>query len=331
MINLAEHLSTFLREYLPCERGASQHTCEAYAYTFQLFVCFSANHLNTQPSKLTLEDLDVSLVVSFLNQLEKIRGNSPRTRNARLAGIKAFFRFLEYRLPSALDQSRRIHAIPMKKIDEKLIDYLTPKEMQVLLDTPDPRTSAGIRDRAMLYLAFAAGLRVSELVGLRLDQLDLYPEPIIHVCGKGRRERVIPLWKETVDALQAWLTVRPKTTNALELFLNAQGISMTRSGFKYILSKHVNVAKIKQSSLTKKRVSPHVLRHTCAMHTLQATKDIRKVSLWLGHADIKSTEIYLRSDPSEKLEALTAGSPLSLRGGHFKAPDKLIAMLKSKK
>ena len=121
MTNLADHLSTFLREHLPCERGASQHTCEAYAYTFQLFVCFVAHHLKTQPSKLTLEDLDVSLVVDFLNQLEKIRGNSPRTRNARLAGIKAFFRFLEYRLPSALDQSRRIHSIPMKKIDEKFL------------------------------------------------------------------------------------------------------------------------------------------------------------------------------------------------------------------
>ncbi len=329
MSSLAHYLSGFLREYLPCERRASQHTCETYAYTFQLLVSFAASHLKTQPSKLKLECIDVPLVVTFLNQLEEVRRNSSRTRNARLAAIKAFFRFLEYRLPSALDQARRIHAIPMKKVDEKLVGFLTRKEMQTLIDTPDSRTALGIRDRAMLYLAFAAGLRVSELVGLRLDQLHLNPEPLIHVFGKGRRERVIPLWKETASVLRAWLAVRVDSI-AHELFLNVQGRPMTRSGFKYILSKHVNIAIAKQPTLARKRVSPHVLRHTCAMHTLQATNDIRKVSLWLGHADMKSTEIYLRSDPSEKLEALTAGSPLLLRRGNFKAPDKLIAMLKAK-
>lgn len=328
--SLSNYLSTFLREYLPCERRASPYTCETYAYTFQLLVCFAARHLKIQPSKLKLECLDVTIIVGFLNQLEEGRGNSSRTRNARLAAIKAFFRFLEYRLPSALDQSRRIHAIPMKKTDEKLVGYLTQMEMQALIDTPDPRTSLGLRDRAMLYLAYAAGLRVSELVGLRIDQLHLNPDPLIHVCGKGRRERVIPLWKETATVLRTWLTVRDGSTKAAELFLNAQGKPMTRSGFKYILSKHVKMASIKQPTLAKKSVSPHVLRHTCAMHTLQATHDVRKVSLWLGHADIKSTEIYLRADPSEKLEALTAGSPLSLKRGNFKAPDKLISMLKSK-
>jgi len=330
MTSLANYLSLFLREHLPCERQASQHTCETYAYTFQLLVCFAARRLKTSPSKLTLESLDVPLVIAFLNQLEKVRGNVPRTRNARLAAIKAFFHYLEYRVPSALDQSRRIHAIPVKKVDEKLIHYLTQKEMQALLDVPNLRTISGIRDRAMLYLAYAAGLRASELVELRLDQVNLKSDPLIHVYGKGRRERVIPLWKETTMALRNWLAVRPETTKYPELFLNAQGKAMTRSGFKYILSKHVNVAINKQPSLAKKRISPHVLRHTCAMHTLQATHDIRKVSLWLGHTDIKSTEIYLRADPSEKLETLIMGSPLQLRRGKFKAPDKLIAMLKLK-
>jgi site-specific recombinase XerD len=330
MSSLANYLSTFLREYLPCERRASQHTCETYAYTFQLLVCFVARRLKTQPSKLKLESFDAPMIVGFLNQLEEIRGNSARTRNVRLAAIKAFFRFLEYRLTSALDQSRRIHAIPMKKTDEKLIAYLTREEMQALIDTPDPRTPLGIRDRAMVYLAFAAGLRVSELVGLKLAQLHLNPEPLIHVCGKGRRERVIPLWKETASALRDWLNVRADSAKAPELFLNAQGKAMTRSGFKYILSKHVITATTKHPTLAKKRISPHVLRHTCAMHTLQATHDVRKVSLWLGHADMKSTEIYLRSDLSKKLEALTAGSPLLLRRGNFKVPDKLMNMLKSK-
>ena len=332
MNNLADYLSTFLREYLPVERNSSQNTCDAYAYTFQMFVCFVSRHLKIQPSKLTLENLDVSMVIAFLNQLEDIRYNSSRTRNARLAAIKAFFRFLEYRVPSALDQARHIHAIPMKKIDEKLVGYLTQQEMQALIDAPNPKIISGIRDRAMLYLAFAAGLRVSELITLKLDQLSLNPHsPLIHVCGKGRRERVIPLWKETATALNAWLAVRDKTVKVQELFLNAQGNPMSRFGFKYILLKHVNTATKKQPSLAKKKISPHVLRHTCAMLTLQATHDIRKVSLWLGHADIKSTEIYLRTDPSEKLEALTVGNPLLLQRGKFKPPDKLMALLQSQK
>ena len=330
MTNLANYLSIFLREYLPSERGASPHTCETYAYTFQLLVCFAARQAKIQPSKLTLEAINASLIVAFLKHLEEERKNTPRTRNARLAAIKAFFRFLEYRLPSSLDQSRRIHAIPSKKMDEKLVDYLTREEMQTLLDAPDLQQASGIRDRAILYLAYAAGLRVSELVNLRLDQLQLNPDPVISICGKGRKERTIPLWKQTATALRAWVSIRTKTTVPPELFLNAQGHPMTRSGFEYILSKYVEASINKQPSLAKKRVSPHVLRHTCAMHTLQATHDIRKVSLWLGHADLKSTEIYLRTDPSEKLEALEAGNSLSLRRGNFKAPDKLLAILKKR-
>lgn len=328
MSHLAQYLSEFLREYLPCERRASPHTCETYAYTFQLLVCFAAGKTKQLPSKLEIEQINASLIVEFLNDLETTRGNSPRTRNARSAAIKAFFRFLEYREVSYLEQSRRIHAIPMKKTDEKLIGHLTRNEIQALLDSPDLSTASGIRDRTMLHLCFAAGLRVSELVGLLLSQLELSPHPMIHVIGKGRRERVLPLWKETASILKEWITIRPANAMTPELFLNAQGRAMTRSGFEYILSKHVKQAALKQPSLAEKRISPHTLRHTCAMHTLQATHDIRKVSLWLGHADLKSTEVYLRADPSEKLEALTQTLPPSVKRGKFKAPDQLLAMLK---
>ena len=330
MTNLAYQLSAFLREYLPNERRASQHTCETYAYAFQLLVTFAAGELKTRPSKLTIEMLNVLLVVKFLNYLEEERGNSARTRNARSAAIKAFFNFLEYRDVSCLEQSRRIHAIPMKKTDDKLIDYLTDIEIQALLDAPDLETTSGVRDRAMLYLCFAAGLRVSELIGLNLNQLELQPQPTIHVIGKGRRERTLPLWDETATALSCWLDRRPNDVFSSQLFLNAQGVGMTRSGVEYILSKHIKTALQKQPSLAKKHVSPHSLRHACAMHTLRATHDIRKVSLWLGHANLKSTEIYLRVDPYEKLEILMATTPPSLRCGKFKAPDKLLDMLKGK-
>ena len=148
----------------------------------------------------------------------------------------------------------------------------------------------------------------------------------VHIMGKGRRERVLPLWKETAAAIKAWLKVR-LTSGAPELFLNARGEAMTRSGFEYILQKHVATANRSTPSIAKKRVSPHVLRHTCAMHTLRATRDVRKVSLWLGHAALQSTEVYLRADPTEKLEALVAMTPPMLKPGRFRAPDKLLAML----
>ncbi len=232
------HLAAFLREHLPHERKASPHTCAAYAYSFQLLVCFAACRLNVKPCQLEIEQIDAPLVLDFLRHIENERSNSPQTRNARLAAVNSFFRFLEYRLPSCLDQSRRIHAIPMKKTDEALIAYLTREEMQALLNAPDPRTKFGVRDRAMLHLAFAAGLRVSELISLRLDHLDGQACSSIHVMGKGRRERVLPLWKETAAALRAWLAIRPRN-GCPELFPNAAGRAMTRPGFEHILAKHV--------------------------------------------------------------------------------------------
>ena len=197
MTALAPHLTAFFREHLPRERACSRHTCDAYAYTFQLLLCFAAEQCHTSPSALTLEQLDAPMVLAFLEHIETGRGNSPTTRNARLAAIKSFAHFTEYRVPSAIEQSRRLLAIPAKKTDQALVDYLTHQGIQVLLDTPDPRTRFGTRDRAMLHLSFAAGLRVSELIGLRLDEVQTHPQASIHVRGKGRRERVLPLWKET--------------------------------------------------------------------------------------------------------------------------------------
>jgi site-specific recombinase XerD len=272
--------------------------------------------------------LDAPLVLAFLEYLENTRKNSSTTRNARLAAIKSFARFIEYRVPSAIEQVRRILAIPQKKTDHSLVDYLVLQELQALLDAPDPATFAGIRDRAMIHLGFAAGLRVSELVGLLLDDLQIHPQASVRVRGKGRRERQLPLWKETTSALRAWLAVRMETPS-FELFLNARGGPLTRSGFEYILAKHVKVAAVACPSILSKRVSPHVLRHTCAMHSLQATRDVRKVSLWLGHASVKSTEVYLRADPTEKLATLEAGVAPTLRHGRFQPPDKLLAMLRT--
>jgi site-specific recombinase XerD len=327
MTALAPYLSAFLLEHLPRERKASPHTTDAYANSFKLLVCFAATRLHVKPFQIEIEQLDVPMILAFLEHIENDRSNTARTRNARLAAIHSFFRFLEYRLVSSLDQACRIHAIPMKKADEALANYLTRDELLALLDAPVRGTMSGVRDRAMLHLAFAAALRVSELVTLRMDQLDQQTMSSVQVMGKGRRERVRPLWKETITTLRIWLAVRQKNGEP-ELFLNAAGHAMTRSGFEYILSKHAATAEQKQPSIATKRVTPHILRHTCAIHTLQATKDIRKVSLWLGHASLQSTEIYLRADPTAKLEALAAMAPPMITPGRFRAPDKLLAMLR---
>jgi integrase/recombinase XerD len=327
MTPLAPHLTVFLRERLPRERHASPHTCDAYAYAFQLLLTFASKRLRTQPSGLSLEQIDAPLVLAFLHDLEAKRGNTARTRNARLAAIKSFARFVEYRVPSCVQQVHTLLAIPMKKTDERLVGYLTKDEMQAVLHAPDPHGREGVRDRAMLHLAFAAGLRASELIGLRLDEIVLQPQPAVHVRGKGRRERVLPLWKITAKALRAWLAIRGDAT-CPEVFLNARGGPLTRDGFAYILDKHVKIAMEKKPSIKKKRVSPHVLRHSCAMHTLESTGDIRRVALWLGHASQQTTEIYTRADPTAKLEAIEAALPPNLRRGRFRAPDKLLASLK---
>jgi len=327
MTPLAPHLTAFLRDRLPRERGASPHTCDAYAYAFQLLLGFAARRLATTPSALALEQLDVKLVLAFLDDLETARGNSARTRNARLAAIRSFARFVEYRAPACMQQIRGVLAIPMKRMDEKLVSYLTHEEIQAVLDAPDPHSRDGVRDRAMLHVAFAAGLRVSELVGLRTDDVMMQPQPAIHVIGKGRRERTLPLWKATAKALRAWFGLRGDAA-CPELFLNARGGPLSRDGFEYILAKHVATAAASVPSILKKHVSPHVLRHSCAMHTLQATHDIRKVALWLGHASAQTTEIYVRADPTEKLEAIEAVLPPTLRRGRFRAPDRLLASLR---
>jgi site-specific recombinase XerD len=328
MTPIAPHITAYLKERLPLERAASDNTCASYAYAFKLLFEYASDHLKVPPSALCLEQLDASLVTGFLHHLETERGNGPGSRNSRLAAIKSFMHFLEYRVPAALEQIRRILTIPAKKADTRLVRHLTVEEIKALLDAPEPTRRDGIRDRAMLYLCFAGGLRVSELIGLRIDQLSLQGQASLLVHGKGRRERCLPLWKETTAALKAWLAVRG-TVLVPELFLNARGQPMTRSGFEYILDKHVRTAAERCPSLAKKRISPHVLRHTCAITVLQATNDLRKVSLWLGHASMQTTEIYTRADPSVKLEALNSIVAPKLRSGRFKATDELITSLQA--
>ena len=313
-----------------CRSSGAIATCETYAHAFRLLFIFASKRLGQRPSQLCLEHIDAALVLNFLAHIEQQRHNDAATRNSRLASIKAFMRYIEFRVPSALEQIRQIHAIPTKRHNQVLVRHLTIGEVRAILNAPNLATRLGIRDRAMLHLCFACGLRVSELVELPLAQVSLHRTPSIRVFGKGRRERSLPLWKETATDLRAWLAVRGPT-RVPELFVNAEGAAMTRAGFEYILDKHTRAAATKYPGLVGRSVSPHQLRHSCAVLMLEATHDIRKVALWLGHADIRTTEIYLRLDPSEKLEAIEAVLPPALCRGRFKAPDALIASLSDRR
>ncbi len=327
MTDLAPHISGFLREHLPRQRNASRHTVASYSDSLMLLVCYVAKTLNIRPSAITIEQLSVDLIFRFLDHLEQDRGNAVSSRNVRLAAIKSLFRYLEYRLPSCLELARQIRGIPMKKIDQLVVRYLDREEIQALLEAPDPRTPAGKRDRAMLHLAYAAGLRVSELVGVMLEDLGQPGVDTVRIMGKGRRERVLPLWRETTETIRDWLHVRPKVADH-HVFLNARGNAMSRHGFAHRLALHAQTAATAAPSIAGKQIFPHLLRHSCACHTLEATGDIRKVSLWLGHASIQSTEIYLRTDPVGKLEILSGNSPPAITKGVFKdIPDRLLAIL----
>ena len=322
MSMIASHITAFLRQQLACE-----NTRAAYAYAFQLLFTFASKRLGVAPSDLQIEDIDAPLVLAFLDHIQAERGNGAHTRNTRLAAIRSFMRFVEFRVPAALDQIRRVLAIPKQRTDTRLVKHLSVAESRSVLDAPDPASRLGIRDRAMLYLGLTGGLRVSELVGLRLDDVRFEGRYVeIRVLGKGRRERALLLWKQVGEAIRAWLAIRG-TASCPELFLSATGNPMTRSGFEYVLRKHVQAAASACPSLTGRSVSPHTLRHTCALDTLRATGDIRKVSLWLGHASQSTTEIYLQVDPTEKIEAIESTVPLPLRPGRFRPQDRLIAAL----
>lgn len=328
MTPIAPHITAFLRVRLPVERRASAHTCDTYAYAFMLLFEFASRRLAVQPSDLQLEQIDAPLVMAFLEHLQEQRSNSARTRNARLAAIKSFMRYVEHRVPSALEQIKRVLAIPLQRTDRRIVRHLSVAEQEALLEAPDPTTRDGIRDRALCHLAIAGGLRVSELVGLRLDDVTFrgrYAD--VFVRGKGRKERILPLWKEVGDSLRAWLTVRGEV-NVPEFFLNARGKALTRSGVAHILRKHKVAATAHCPSLSGKSVSPNVLRHSSGMNVLRSTRDIRKVALWLGHEHQETSEIYVEGDPSEKLEVLQAVLPPSLKPGKFQPPDKLIASLR---
>jgi len=313
MSSLAPHIEAFLREHLPRHRAASAHTCDSYAYSFQSLFEFAARRLKTVPSALMLEQLDAPLIAAFLEHLESARRNSAQTRNIGLAAIRSFFRFVQHREPAALEQIRRILAIPYKKTDTRLVAHLDKAELQALLDAPDPANRDGIRDRAMLHLAVCAGLRVSELTGLCVSDVAAQCTSV-HVLGKGRRERALPLWKPAASALRAWLAVRGEVATP-EVFVNARGEPFSRWGVAYVLRSHADTASLVCPSLRDKQVSPHVLRHYLPFLTMScdasASAGVPRIC-WTRRAEARS--ITRHSFPG--VQTVEATRPLAAREGN---------------
>lgn len=325
--NLPRLLEAFFTDRLMRQRRASPHTIAGYRDTFRLLLGFAKERIKKEPSAFGLDDLDAPLIGAFLDHLEKYRGNSARSRNVRLAAIHSFFRYAALHEPGHAALIQRVLGIPSKRYDRKLVGFLSRPEIDALLAAPDRTCWAGRRDYVLLLLAVQTGLRVSELIGLRTQDVVLGSGAHVRCEGKGRKERCTPLRKETVNVLRTWLREQPANPVG-PLFPNARGGALSRDGVQYVLAKHVVIAGQKCPSLTKKRVSPHVLRHSTAMDLLQHGVDRSVIALWLGHESPETTQIYLTANLEMKEKALAKVAPRNVRAGRFHPGDRLLAFLK---
>ena len=319
-------LERFFTQRLMQQREVSAHTIASYRDTFRLLLKFVQKRLRKAPSTLSLEDIDASIVVDFLDELEKARKVTPRTRNLRLTAIHSFFRYVAFEAPAHAAQIQRVLAIPPKRFARKLVPFLTRPEVDALLAAPDQRTWSGRRDHALILLAVQTGLRLAELTGLRRQDLHLETGAHVRVIGKGRKERCTPLSKNTRSVLVAWLREPPRQSDQ-PVFPNARGGRLSAHGVHYLVAKHVAVATRTCPSLGSKRVSPHVLRHAAAMDLLQQGIDRSVIALWLGHESIETTQMYLDADLELKQRVLDAVVPPNGKPGRYRPGDKLLAFL----
>jgi integrase/recombinase XerD len=325
---LAPTLEAFFTERLAQQRLASQHTVAAYRDTFRLLLSFVHERTGKAPSNLDFEDIEASIIAAFLNHLEVSRGNSVRTRNARLAAIHSFFHFAAFRHPEHAALIQRVLAIPLKRFERALVTFLDLPEIEALLSAPDRSTWAGRRDHTLLLLAVQTGLRLSELTGLRLQDVDLGTGPHLRCYGKGRKERCTPLTRNCLAVLRTWLRERDGQPSDL-LFPSRLGGRLSPDAVQRLVRNYAETARGQQPSLAEKPLTPHVLRHTSAMQLLMSGVDITVIALWLGHESVRTTQIYLHADLSLKERALARTAPPTTKAGRYRPPDDVMAFLAS--
>lgn len=316
----------FFLKRLIAQRNASRQTVAAYRDCFRLFLQFAQQHVGKSPERLMLTDLDAPLILAFLDHLERERHNTIRSRNARFAAIRSFLHFAAFKDPTALAVIQRVLAIPMKRFDRPLLGFLSKPEIQAILDAPPSDRWTGQRDRAMFATLYNTGARVSELTGIRVADLVLDGSACVRLHGKGRKDRSVPLWRTTTVQLRHWLS-RFDSRPDRPLFPSASGRRLTRPAVAARLRLAVQRAAAACPSLTKRRVSPHCIRHSTAMHMLQAGVDITVIALWLGHENPSTTHMYVEADLAMKERALKAVQPPRLKHTRYRPTSRVLEFL----
>jgi len=325
---LAPTLQAFFTDRLIAQRQASPHTIAAYRDTLRLLLAFASQATAKQPSRLDIDDLDAPMIGAFLDHLERERNNSVRTRNARLAAIRSLFKYAALKHPEHAATIQRVLAIPSKRFERALVTFLTERELDALLAAPDRGTWTGRRDHAMLLLGAQTGLRAAELTGLACHDIHLGVGAHASCLGKGRKQRVTPLTRQTVAVLRTWLNERQGRPED-PLFPTRTGRPLSRDALEHRVANHAATATASCPSLAAKTITPHVLRHTAAMRLLHAGVDTSVIALWLGHEQIETTQIYLHADMKLKEQALARTTPPNTPPGRYRPPDALLTFLEA--
>lgn len=325
---LPAQLQSFFVDRLLHQRCASAHTIASYRDCFRLLLRYAAEQLSKAPSDLMVEDIDAPFVARFLAHLEMQRGNSVRTRNVRLAAIHSFFQHVALNEPAYALHCQRVLAIPNKRHERKPVAFLDENEMDALLKAPDVSTWMGRRDRTLLLVALQTGLRVSELIGLRCEDVVLGNGAHVRCHGKGRKHRTTPLREDAVSALAAWLQERDGEPIG-PLFPSLRGGKLSRDAVERLVAKHAATAQDSCASLARKKVTPHTLRHSTAMDLLHHGVDRSVIALWLGHESVETTQMYLHADLRLKEKALSRTTPWDTKPGRYRPNDELLAFLES--
>jgi site-specific recombinase XerD len=328
MTTIAATVQAFFTDRLITQRHASPHTIAAYRDTVRMLLTFTTERSGIPCHLLEFTNLDAEAIAAFLDYLEHQRHNSVRTRNARLAAIHSLFGFATPRCPEHAAEITRVLAIPTKRTDHAIVDFLTDTEADALTTAPDRSTRTGRRDHTLIVLAIQTGLRATELVTLTRADVHLGTGAHVHCRGKGRKDRATPLTADTTQVLHTWLA---EHTGSLTdpLFPSNRGGAMSLDAIEQRLTHHAHTAQKICPTLARKKITPHTLRHTAAMRLLHAGVDTTVIALWLGHESVETTQIYLRADLTLKERALARTTPLPSRPGRYRAPDPLLAFLES--
>ena len=327
--SFAALVQAYFAEYLTQQRALSAQTIAAYRDGFVLFLDFVESRLGKSPAAMALADMTPELIMAFLDHLERQRHNSVRSRNARLAALRSFLKFAAHRDVSSLQVIERALGVPVKRFERPMFGYLSREEMLAVIGAPDG-TWIGQRDHVLFLLLYNTGARVSEITGVKVGEVVLDDgAACVHLHGKGRKQRSVPLWRSTVKAIRAWLKLNPQFGAASPLLPSRSGHAMTRNNAHQRLVLAVEIATETNPDLAKRRISPHTIRHTTAMHLLQAGVDISVIALWLGHESPTTTHHYVEADLTMKERALARLHEPEAKIQRYRAPDSLIDFLKT--